>query len=507
VKTIGAGAILVLGMAAVGGCVHAQTLVPETQHMTIRVGRPLITLGPAATLPDTPYSSISLTTGGYRGFLSGGGDVYRVEGADPWSVGGAQTLMLTGQSSTYGSCGLWMNGEKLNVGSSYFGIVHAETSCDYANNGQTHKSMALATSGDQGATWSLVGQIITGSEPPTTGMPTGEGDCTWVNDTDYLYAYCLNTVDYGLFVARAPISSPIPGQWLKYFSGAWSEPGLGGQSSTLKYVNVDGSVTDLHLGSGSVSTSANFGLTMLLNNDSVQGSRSGITIAFSSDHLSFTKLAQPILVTDGQEWVRNSSSHDLVAYPSAISYGGGNQWPDRFLLTYMYVAPGEPFTRRYLVFRDVSIQLNNQAYDGSQAQVGVELSRWVNTASSPQEIWTTTAPVPGNYSTFSYKGGLGYVLTGPLTGGNAATTVELEECTSMWPGNIDHLITLDGTCITAGYKRLRTIGWIYATNLPNSVPLYRCWSQNLYRSHFISNQADCEELGTMEFLLGYAAAM
>lgn len=484
----------------------AQAIVPETQHMVVRVGRPLISLGPVADVLDTPYSTIPLISGGFRGFLSGGGGVHRVEGTDPWSMGGAQTLVLNAQPSTYNACGLWMNGEKASASGSYFGLVHAETNCDYANNGQTHKSMALATSSDQGATWSLQGQIITSSQLPAIGTATGEGDCTWVNDASYLYAYCLNTADYGLFVARAPISNPAPGQWLKYFNGAWTEPGLGGQSSTLKYVNVDGSIADLHLGTGSVSTSTSPALTMLLNNDSVQGSRTGVTIAFSNDHLNFSKLAQPIMVTDGQEWLRDSSSHDLIAYPSAVSYEGGNQWSGRFLLTYTYVAPGSTFEQRYLVFRDVTLQLSSQAYDGSRSQVAVELSRWISTTGSPQEIWTTTAPVPGNYSSFSYMGGLGYILTGPLTGNSASPTVALEECTSLWPGNIDHLITFDGTCTSAGYKRLRTIGWVYTTNLPNTVPLYRCWSASVYRSHFISNQADCEGLGTMEFLLGYAEA-
>lgn len=485
----------------------AQTTVPETQRMIVRVGRPLISLGPASNLPDTPYSDIPLTSGGYRGFLSGGGGAYRIEGADPWSTGGTQTVVLNAQPDTYNSCGLWMNGEKALTGSSYLGIVHAETNCDYANNGQTYKSMALATSKDQGETWSLIGQIITSSQLPIVGAPTGEGDCTWVDDASYLYAYCLNSYNYGLFVARAPISNPNPGQWFKYFNGSWSEPGLGGQSSTLKYVNLDGSVSDLHFGSGSVSSSTSPALTVILNNDSPQGSRGGVTIAFSNDYLSFTKLAQPILVTDGQEWIRDSSSHDLIAYPSAVSYSGGNQWSDRFLLTYTYVAPGDTFAHRYLVFRDVSIVLSSETYNGSRSQVGVELSRWINSTGSPQEIWTTTAPIPGNYSTFAYKGGLGYVLTGPLTGSNAAATTALEECTSLWPGNIDHLVTVDGTCASAGYNRLRTVGWVYTSNLPNTVPLYRCWSAAIYRSHFISNRSDCEGMGTMEFLLGYAEAM
>lgn len=508
VKATAIGITLLLGtLLSTGKSVQAQTLLSETQHMTIHVGRPLISLGPLATLPDTPYSTIGLTGGGFRSFLSGGGSAYRTEGADPWAVGGIRTTILTGQAGTYSSCGLWMNGEKLSSGNIYFGIIHAETSCDYANNGQTHKSMAIGISSDQGESWNLIGQIITGKESPIKGKQTGEGDCTWVSDNDYLYAYCLDTLNYGLFAARAPISNPTPGQWLKYFNGAWSEPGLGGRDETLNYVNSDGSVTKLYLGSGSVSTSTSLGLTMLLNNDSVQGSRTGVTVAFSSDHINFSKLAQPILTTDGQEWVRTDSSHDLIAYPSAISYAGGNRWSDHFLMTYTYVPPGAAINKKYLVFRDVSIQLNSRAYDGSRSQVGVELSRWISTASSPQEIWTTTAPVPGNYSAFSYSGGLGYVLTGPLTGSGASTTVAIEECMSMWPGNIDHLVTFDGTCAAAGYKRLRTIGWLYTENLPDTVPLYRCWSPTFYRSHFISNRADCEGNGTMEFMLGYAEAM
>ena len=52
-------------------------------------------------------------------------------------------------------------------------------------------------------------------------------------------------------------------------------------------------------------------------------------------------------------------------------------------------------------------------------------------------------------------------------------------------------------------ERLRPAGWVYSYPQEHTIPLYRCYNPQ-DQSHFASNEADCEKLGTMERLLGYA---
>lgn len=479
-----------------------QTVDQDVGRIQIRIRRPLITLGPTGSMIDNPLSLIKLANGGFRVFTANA-TTYRIDGADPWSDGATPVAVLRPILNSYASCGQWLNDEQNIGGESYFGYVHAETDCDYAH-GQTHKSMALAISTDEGGSWTNIGQIITGSDNPATGRSTGVGDCTAVHDSTYTYLYCEQASDQSLVISRAPKDNPYPGQWHKFYDGQWNQPGLGGLSSPGEYV-AEGSSTPIYLGSGSVSTWPSENYTVLLNTNAPQFSPGGVQISFSKDYVNFTSLAQPILVTDGPAWTRNANAPDLIAYPAVVTTSGNRSWGDAndFLLTYTYLAPGEDFSQRKLVFRSAYAWLTATSADGNQPQVGLELSRWIDETSSPQEIWTTTAPVPGNYSTFSYIGSLGYVMTSPLTGSSAPATVELEECTSNWTGNTDHLIDWDGYCVPGGYRRLRTIGWIYKQEQPNTKPLYKCWSPTYYRSHFVSNQSDCEGKGSMEILLGY----
>jgi hypothetical protein len=82
-------------------------------------------------------------------------------------------------------------------------------------------------------------------------------------------------------------------------------------------------------------------------------------------------------------------------------------------------------------------------------------------------------------------------------------TVELEDCVSMRPRHPDHLLAEKGFCAAHAYQHLQTAGWVYAEARPNTIPLYRCYSAQ-EQSHFASNAPDCEKLGVMERLLGYA---
>jgi hypothetical protein len=87
----------------------------------------------------------------------------------------------------------------------------------------------------------------------------------------------------------------------------------------------------------------------------------------------------------------------------------------------------------------------------------------------------------------------------------AKPSVELEDCVSQRPGHPDHLLAEKGFCEANAYQRLRTAGWIYSKPQEHAVPLYRCYNAQEHW-HFASNEADCERLGTMERLLGYAVS-
>jgi hypothetical protein len=187
---------------------------------------------------------------------------------------------------------------------------------------------------------------------------------------------------------------------------------------------------------------------------------------------------------------------ELVAYMSLIdAETGRNHLGDHWLLAYMYLQPDEGFDKRYLVFRPIEISRSRQP---DEPQVGVALGRWYNAAL--HDRWSTVAPVPGNYSAYKLEGKSGYLMTAADA---AKPSVQLEDCVSEWPGHPDHLLEEKGACDSGHYRRLRTAGWVYSKPQEHTVPLYRCYNAQEH-AHFASNEADCEKLGTMERLLGYA---
>jgi hypothetical protein len=227
------------------------------------------------------------------------------------------------------------------------GWIHDETACDYKNGFQTHKSMSFATSVDRGLTWQVEGSIITGTDVPTPGRITGEGDCTAVDGRDgYYYAYCWRNTDPGVIVARAPVTNPGPGNWNKYINGAWSEPALGGNASKL--ASGPGTTTSHWLSTG---VTANLG--------NVPG---GLGLFFSQDHVTFTALPEPLFLQDKNvSWNRPGDPHELLFYWSLLdAKTGANQLGDHWNLVYMDVQPNEGFDKRYLVFRPVEVSRSRE---------------------------------------------------------------------------------------------------------------------------------------------------
>jgi hypothetical protein len=206
--------------------------------LRVRVGVPLVARGPAGDIADNSLSEIKLPNGKFRSFTAAG-VTWAADGNQPYDMGGPGAKVLKpGPLGSPSSCGQWIQHVELE-GKTLLAWVHEETACDYSKGGQTHTSMALATSNDYGLTWKFLGPIITGIDPPAPGKMTGDSCSSVVRGTDgYFYGYCLRNGGQSWnggynFVARAPIDHPGPGNWEKYFNGAWSESGVGGNSSKL----------------------------------------------------------------------------------------------------------------------------------------------------------------------------------------------------------------------------------------------------------------------------------
>jgi hypothetical protein len=445
--------------------------------ISIRVGLPHVVRGPAANMADNRFTELQLPNGRFRGF-DAHGDTRAIDGRSPFDMGGPErTVLGQGKPGTYDECGQWLNHVEPE-GAVVLGFIHDETACKYQL-GQTHKSMSLATSTDDGLTWNNLGQIITGTDAPTANKNTGEGDCTAVNGQDgYYYAYCFRPRDGALIVARAPVSNPGPGNWVKFFGGEWDQPGLGGDATRL--MNGSG------VSSALWNTTRQTVLTGWV--------RGGLGLFLSSDHTTLTPLPEPLLAVDPGEWKRPAPS-ELIFYPVILdAKTGANQLSNSWMLAYAYFQPNEGGNQKYLVFRDVAVSISNAPVS---PQVGVLLARWYNAAL--HDRWSTTAAVPGNDVTYKLEARSGYLMTSAPAG---QPSQELEDCVSAQGGHLDHLLAQKGFCEAHTYQRLRTAGWVFARQETDTQPLYQCYS-DAEHSHFAANRPDCDGKGRMETLLGY----
>ncbi len=454
--------------------------VPCAACLRIRIGLPHVARGPAADIADNRFTEIALPGGGFRGF-DAHGDTRAIDGRFPSDMGGAGRIVLSrGGPGSYDSCGQWLNHVE-PAADQLLGFIHDETACKYEA-GQTHKSMSLAVSRDEGLTWKGLGQIITGTDAPTPGRNTGEGDCTAVNGQDgYYYAYCFRPSDSGLIVARAPVQDPGPSHWQKFFNEKWDEPGLGGKATRL----MNGSGASV----ARWTTTGDFVLTGWVGG--------GLGLFLGSDHTTFRPVGAPLMVVDPGVWQRPAPS-ELIAYPVLLDAAtGSNQLSNAWMLVYAYWPPNEGNAHKYLVFRDVDVSITDHP---ESSPIGVLLARWYNPRL--HDHWSTTAAVPGDGDAYKLEARSGYLMTAAPEG---VAAVELEDCISQRPGHPDHILAPKGVCEAHAYQRLRTAGWVYAASQPDTLPLYRCYAEP-EQSHFASNLADCEGKGTPEGLMGFALA-
>ncbi|WP_157435940.1 discoidin domain-containing protein [Actinospica robiniae] len=147
--------------------------------------------------------------------------------------------------------GTWVDPDTGN----WYGLVHNEFTPEPFGDGMHYDSIDYAESTDEGASWTIVGHALTSPYSTTRGDTTafpnqtyyyGDGDQRLYVDTasGYFYVYygssvidkpgCAGAIQRLEHVARAPISGKMAtGTWQKWYDGSWSQPGVGGQESTI----------------------------------------------------------------------------------------------------------------------------------------------------------------------------------------------------------------------------------------------------------------------------------
>lgn len=467
----GLAGLAILGMA---GTTDAKEICIEC--LSVRVGPPVVIRGPFPDELDATFSALKLPDGTFRGF-SANGTTYAIDGPALSELDGPREAVLeAGEPGSLSDCGLWLT-SVTRAGDTVIGLVHQERACDY-DLGQTAKSMAIATSDDNGLTWTLLGTIITGQDSPQAATMTGEGDCSLVDGRDgYFYAYCLRFSDWQTIAARAPAGALM--DWRKYFEGGWDEPGLTGAATAIGFLGPGAAYLESQGWIAAVATDPWF---------------NGVRLSLSADKVSFVDFDEPLVPIDGADWNRPADT-GLVAYVNLLNPDdGSNAIDDRFLLSYVYVPPGKGFDSRYLVQHEVSLSVGEEP---QTVQAGLALTRWLD----PEDggYVTSTGPLTGDRLGYTRDAVVAYVMTRAPDG---IDSVKLEECSS---GRNDQVLAVSGTCGAEGYTPERTAGWLYAAEQQHAVPVYRCAAKET-RSHFASSAPDCEGRGVAEVLLGYGLA-
>lgn len=152
------------------------------------------------------------------------------------SLSPSTQVLGPGAAGSYDNGGAWLYSVHRLSGQNLVGFYHAEDHewPGYPNpNGIAWKSVATATSADNGVSWTKLGQILTSSATkpaaPTFG---GGGDHCVVWDAANSRWTCF----YAETLIRVAVSTDAtgaPGTWLKYYNGSFSQPGIGGLQGTI----------------------------------------------------------------------------------------------------------------------------------------------------------------------------------------------------------------------------------------------------------------------------------
>lgn len=195
--------------------------------------------------PDGGISVLAAPQG-LRVLLAGGINSYLLEGPDMTALRLVKKVLEPGPAGSFdngyaGIYGAWRDPQSGEIRA----IYHAEDqegmkTFENGVNGY-YASVGLAISGDGGGTFRKAGRILSGSRPKSAaGRPDqGCAEPALVEEESHRFLYCyftdhtrLNGGGVQIGLARSPIAEKgAPGTWMKYYEGAFSEPGLGGKET------------------------------------------------------------------------------------------------------------------------------------------------------------------------------------------------------------------------------------------------------------------------------------
>ena len=358
-----------------------------------------------------------------------GGHTYNMRGADLRSVSeawdfyaDASASLVPGGAGSFDDGGAWLLHAEVAPENTNLvrGWYHAEQ-CR-PGGASNRKTMAYCESTDGGRTFRKVcaadatrnypnNQFITswtGYNGNTNQDHTGDGRIARVGD--YYYCYFMPVVGGASpHVARSAVADHgRPGTWWKYYdpagdggtNGTWSEPGLGGRSSSL-FPAVAGIVYGREM-------TWNDGLKRFMVEAHAFSGFSGIYLAFSTNNLfGWQRAPYPLVVYEGSggSWNRDLiPATELHAYPGfaafdgttdgGFSTAGRTRFGTSFWYVVTYLNPKEGFAERYLLRQKVN--LSETASSAPQDQVGrVELALFRHRDGS--DDWATTSNTFGHY--------------------------------------------------------------------------------------------------------------
>ncbi|WP_188485585.1 hypothetical protein [Stenotrophomonas maltophilia] len=176
---------------------------------------------------DAPYASLKWSKNSCN------------RGTNNFCVNGPGTAFTAFNTSD--TIDVWfVNAYQANEQGEILAFVHEERvggSGGVAGNQEGKTRIGLAWSSNGGESWTYLGRILSAHGEP---QPHNIQGLPYVTRDGYIYVYFTDTS--GIAIARAPIADVIAEArqgnagaqlWKKYYAGAFTEPGLGGNSSRI----------------------------------------------------------------------------------------------------------------------------------------------------------------------------------------------------------------------------------------------------------------------------------
>lgn len=326
--------------AGTGGVLPEGTGGLSVREPSITLGEPVTLLNDGALglhyFPDEGTSRLD-DTATTRLIVSASTSTYLVEGDDLMHLSQATEVVAPGAAGEFdnGYAGV---SAVVRIDSTYYGFYHAEDQEDLpaleSGIPGYYASIGLVTSED-GRSWVKRGQVLTSSQPKSWAAYANQADrgaaepgAVLTKDGRYVLLYYSEhsraegrSVD--ICVARADVTHgpPLPGTFLKYHQGSFSEPGIGG-ADTPVVVGPDPNVANALEGHVVYSPSVERYL-MIFGVDAWQERFDGQLPALSGLYSSWSE--------DGVTWsrpVRLIADYGVPQTSLSLSWEGSVVWDD-----------------------------------------------------------------------------------------------------------------------------------------------------------------------------------